>query len=709
MKLMHRARVSRALLCASLAAVAASAALAKPPTRLWQKGGHIGINEVAIAPNLKLVATVGMDDETIKLWNTADGAFLRTIPAGYAGLQAIAFSHDGRLLATAADTAFGANEQNVKLWSVSDGTLVRGFGAPDSIISWSVDFSPDDSILAVAQGSSVKLYQTSTGTLLRTMTGHTFSVFEVRFSPDGTMVASASGDNRTKIWRVSDGALLKTLIGHTFFVNGLAWSPDGTRIATASWDMSVKIWNVATGGLVRTLTGHTDAVTSVSWSPDGLVLASGSTDSTLKQWDPATGILIRTLSDPDVLYVQSIRYASDGQTIVSGGSDSKARRWRASDGALLTTYGVHTDRVNSVDFSSDGRLVTGSGDTTAKIWSTADGTLLHDLLDHEDVINSVDVSPDDATLATAAGAGGFDTVDPTVKLWRMSDGALLRTLPGHELGSFSVSFSSDSLLVATGGEEEGGGAVKIWNAATGALVRTMPQTNAVTAVTWSSDGTVIVSGSGIVLTYWNATNGAKIREVNATQNQIVAFSRSPDGLTFAAADEGLTNNVTQWRYSDGGLVRTYAGHTNAAQGVAFSPEGSTLVSGSGFDREIRIWRVSDGQELAVFDQECGWGQRPKLPVAVSPDGALFGYGRSDSSLAVAHHPFGPDGGLVVEKNDSAGTVLLDWAGGSSPFTLRRATDAQFTSGVTVLVNEQAIQSFDDPVLFDGQLWFYRVE
>jgi WD40 repeat protein len=702
----HLARSARPVL---FAALAWSAALANPPTRLWQKGGHVGINEVAIAPNLQQLATVGMDDETIKLWNAADGAFLKTIPANTAPLQAVTFSHDGRFLVTAADTNFGANEQNVRMWRLNDGSLMRGFGQPDGQICWSVDFSPDDSLLAVAQGSDVKIYQVSTGTLLRTLTGHTFSVFEVRFSPDGTMLASGSGDNRAKIWRVSDGALLKTLTGHTFFVNGVAWSPNGQNLATASWDMSLKIWNVSTGGLIRTLTGHTDAVTSVVYSPDGLVLASGSTDSTLKEWDPATGALIRTLQDPDVLYVQSIRYAPDGQTIFSGGSDSKARRWRASDGVLLTTYGVHTDRVYSIDFSGTGRFVSVSGDIHAKVWNTADGAPLFELLGHGDVINSVAVSPNSVMVATAAGAGGVGTVDPAVRIFQLSDGALLRQLAGHAFGSFSVSFSPDNQFVLSGGEEPNGGSAKIWNASTGALVRTLTHAFRVQAAKYSLDGTTIVTGSGVTLTYWNALTGAKIREVAAAQNQIVAISVSPDGQTFAVADEGLTNNVTQWRFSDGGLVRTYAGHQNSAQGVAFSPDGSTLISGSGFDREIRIWRVSDGQQMALFDQECGWGQRPVLPLAVSRDGTLFGYGRNDSSFAVAHHPFGPDIGLVLAKSTPAGTVLLDWAGGTSPFTLRRATDPQFTSGVTVLVNEQPVQSFDDPVLFDNQIYFYRVE
>ena len=148
---------------------------------------------------------------------------------------------------------------------------------------------------------------------------------------------------------------------------------------------------------------------------------------------------------------------------------------------------------------------------------------------------------------------------------------------------------------------------------------------------------------------------------------------------------------------------------NAAQGVAFAPDGLELVSGGGFDREIRIWRVSDGALLKLYDQECGWGQRPVLPVAVSFDGTLLGYGRNDSTLATAAFPFPLAANLQAGPDKGTGKVHLSWSGGSPPYTLRRSDNAQFTIGVTTLVNEQNITSYDDPVLNDGKTYYYLVD
>ena len=98
------------------------------------------------------------------------------------------------------------------------------------------------------------------------------------FSPDGTRLATASGDKTAKVWDVASGREVRTLSGHTDAVYGVAFSPDGTRLATASWDKTAKVWDVASGREVRTLSGHTDAVYGVAFSPDGTRLATASWD-----------------------------------------------------------------------------------------------------------------------------------------------------------------------------------------------------------------------------------------------------------------------------------------------------------------------------------------------------------------------------------------------------------------------------------------------
>ena len=70
---------------------------------------------------------------------------------------------------------------------------------------------------------------------------------------------------------------------------GVAFSPDGRLLATASGDETARLWDPATGQPLRTLTGHTGAVTGVAFSPDGRLLATASDDETARLWDPATG------------------------------------------------------------------------------------------------------------------------------------------------------------------------------------------------------------------------------------------------------------------------------------------------------------------------------------------------------------------------------------------------------------------------------------
>ncbi|MCX7777629.1 MAG: protein kinase, partial [Armatimonadetes bacterium] len=90
----------------------------------------------------------------------------------------------------------------------------------------------------------------------KTLTGHTFWVTSVSFSPDGQILASGSY-REIKLWRVSDGSLIRTLTGHTDWVNSVSFSPDGQILASGSDDKTIKLWRVSDGSLIRTLTGHT--------------------------------------------------------------------------------------------------------------------------------------------------------------------------------------------------------------------------------------------------------------------------------------------------------------------------------------------------------------------------------------------------------------------------------------------------------------------
>ena len=96
----------------------------------------------------------------------------------------------------------------------------------------------------------------------------------MEFSPDGTLLASASDDHTIRLWQVSDGSLVTTLRGHTAPIQKLAFSPDGTLLASASQDGTIGIWQVHDDSLVRSLQGHSESVFDAAFSTDGSLLAS---------------------------------------------------------------------------------------------------------------------------------------------------------------------------------------------------------------------------------------------------------------------------------------------------------------------------------------------------------------------------------------------------------------------------------------------------
>ena len=292
---------------------------------------------------------------------------------------------------------------------------------------------------------------------------------------------------------------------------------------------------------------HSSIVCCVKFSGDGRYVAAGC-NRVAYLYDAAAGVAAQPVGQftdqrptEQDSYIRSVCFTADNQSLITGAEDKTVKVWDIASGRIKHTYGGETGHkldIYSLDASSDGRLIaSGSGDKTVKLWNIAGGDCLH-------------------TLGGEAAAGSGQGTGPT-------DGVT------------SVSISPDGRTLAAGSLDK---VVRLWDTTTGQFLAKL------------GDGDSAAAG----------------QHTSGHGDSVYSVAFSPDGQTLASGS--LDNSIMLWdvsqaRQSGGGsssggssspaMVTKFTGHTDFVLSVAFSVDGSLLMSGSK-DRTVQFWEPRAG-------------------------------------------------------------------------------------------------------------------
>lgn len=309
---------------------------------------------------------------------------LGPVPRSLQAIHAVAISPDGRVLAIGQANRLLLHDvaSGKPLAALADPTLAKlpAAASPAAQLDMvqSLAFAPDGKTLAAGGFQELVLWDVASRTVKARMGEMPDRIPALDFSADGKWLAAASGgpteEAELRLFDASSGKLVaKAAAIHTDQVNSLRFSPDGSKLATAGADRFVRVFNVPKLDLHRNLEGHTQAVLDVGWRAEGKQVVSASADHTLKVWDCELGEQVRGIAAHGKEINRLLIVPGLPQAISISG-DGSAKLWNLDNGQMLRAFVGAADVLHAGAISPDGKvLVTAGEEGVARIHDTQNG------------------------------------------------------------------------------------------------------------------------------------------------------------------------------------------------------------------------------------------------------------------------------------------------------------------------------------------------
>ena len=500
---------------------------------------------------------------------------------------------------------------------------------------------------------------TSLGTTVRlVLTGHSSSVWDLAFAPDGSRLASTSMDRSLRLWDVASGAerhcircddRVKLFARPQFDETG--------QFLAVSGGHSVWVYSTPSGELLHKFsTGG--SVHAIACSGSDIVAAMESPGGEIEVWNINRSQLLARIGDLKKNKKRA-SFSSDASLIAWWSEEHRVHINTVSEGLRVCTCTGHGATINSVQFSSNGQwLVTASADRTAKVWSASTGELTCQFAAHASEVVEARFLPDDLRVASLGD-------DKTVHLWRIEDCQEICSFPCRSGGiggpRTCFDFGPDGRQVATVDCQK----VCLWDASTGKARGTLlGHGDSVRAIAFSPDRRHIATSSD--------DNTIRIWSPNQDNERVVCEDRgfwqvtvSPDGKWIASAN--LNEGVWIWDAATHQSKHIFRGKDLRIWRLSFSPNSRYLaVTG----RSIRIWEVESWSEILVISKPIPYWETAFFPegriLATASGPVLFWDFRSGElvreiycSGSVKCIAVSADGTLVAGGTEEGGIAIWD--------------------------------------------------
>lgn len=588
--------------------------------------GHQGPVAAAAVNSQGKLITVGLDD-TLRVWNLADGALEATLAVATADAAVVALSPDGsRLVAAYADgsarlwnfaggaaprSLIGPAEPIVALTFFNGGRWLAAAAADGHIRIWDPAGAPiadwpvaeSGEILALAAaadeqtlvlglaGGGVRWIDSIDGRTIAQEFGPGSGAASFSVGPDGKrMLAVDAATGRLELWSLDKPASARPLALPEGFARLAALSPKGDYFAYATADQLLRIVKLAALEVTAEYRGHTSRITSLTFLPDGSGVVSTSDDRSVKVWD-VPGVRLPQLFDGDEFKTWTTTYSHDGTLLAAAGADGVIRLHdpAADPHAKPRTLAGHAAAVRGLAFlPGDKQLLSCAEDNTARLWDVASGKQLRSW-DHGAWV---------VALAVDARGEAFYTGDAEGRLrrYRLDEEKPALEVAAHTGAIQALALSPDddagdgAPLVASAARDE---ALKLYDARRLQFVAALPTepTRPVHALAFAPRGRLLAAGddSGCV-TLWDVDKRAPAHVLRGHSGGVYAVAFTPDGRLVASASGGRwiqpTGEVKLWDVESGQVHATLDG---CSAPIAFRQDGRALAATLDARRKTAVW------------------------------------------------------------------------------------------------------------------------